>query len=533
MIWNSAQSTTNRRPAASWLWLGPLIYMLLVGLYAVARYGGRWAEADSATFTKIIAVFAEAGRLVPEGGTIYPNGYAFQAVSTFLIGATGLDIATLQQLAYPLVAALLVLPAWALYRELTGTARAATLASVLLFMQPEFLFVILRSSHEKFTRALLLTCLFLLARTLRMRERPWQLAAHAGLFYLTTFALIASNNLLANSFIFAVFCMLVLGFLLQLRTRGASAERRYALWWFGAVTAVGAGMVYLFTNYIYPPAQHNVLILGDIWERIAALLLDVQSTGGHGATNAYAQVETSWVNLYVYFIVSIANWIILAVSCAIWTYQGLRWLIRGRSPSTDGGWLLWLLYAAFALQGALSVVADASGALASNLQHRLFPSFSIVAAALVGASLARWSPRRYPRAARLAISTLVFCVAILSVLKATNEPLLSNMWTFYRADEIRALQWGEAHSGHLEVCADFNERLTAAYETTLAGSTDTNRVVWYASSPSRCNVLVTDVTRLRAQRLDRPLPVGPDALQVYDNGRAQLYRPRPETPFQR
>ena len=146
---------------------------------------------------------------------IYSNGYAFQAISAFIMAITGLDLATLQQLVYPLVAALVVLPAWALYRELTGSARGATLASLLLFTQPEFLFVILRSSHEKFTRTFLLLCLFFLVRSFKMRDRPWLFAMHVGLFYLTAYAFIASNNLLAHSFIFAIAVALICGSALE------------------------------------------------------------------------------------------------------------------------------------------------------------------------------------------------------------------------------------------------------------------------------------------------------------------------------
>src|SRR5439155_13525618 len=91
-----------------WPWLGPLLYMAVVSLYFAGRYAGRWAENDSAVFADIIRVFAHAGRLVPERGAVYPNGYAYQAISTFIVTMTGLDVATLQQLVYPLVAPLVV-----------------------------------------------------------------------------------------------------------------------------------------------------------------------------------------------------------------------------------------------------------------------------------------------------------------------------------------------------------------------------------------------------------------------------------------
>src|SRR5215470_3519017 len=186
------------------LWIGPLLYMLFVGLYFVGRYGRQWAEADSTTFINVIRPIIQEGRLVPVQGALYPNGYAYQAISAFIVGLSGIDLVTLQQIGYPLIAPLVVLPAWMLYRELTGSARGATITTILLFTQPEFLFVILRSSHEKFTRTLMLLCLYLLVRSFKLREQPWLLTKHVALFYIVTFAFIASNNLLAHSFIFAV-----------------------------------------------------------------------------------------------------------------------------------------------------------------------------------------------------------------------------------------------------------------------------------------------------------------------------------------
>jgi len=504
--------------------------MAVVSLYFVYRYAGRWAEADSTTFATVIRPFVEEGRLLPVGGAVYPNGYAYQAISTYILALTGLDVATLQQLIYPFVAVMVVLPAWVLYRELIGSPRGATLTTLLLFTQPEFLFVILRSSHEKFTRTLMLLCLFFLVRSLRLRDRPWALAVHVGLFYLAAFGFIASNNLLAHSFIFAIASALALGWLLAKRSASLQWQSRGALHRFTYATLICLGLVYVFTFYIYPPAQHDLIILKSIGDRIAALFLDVQSQ----TTNAYAQVEAGWIAPapYVYFMVSIANWIILVTSFVIWLRQGFNWLWRGKPPKTQPAWLLWLFYAAFAIQGALSVVADASGALASNLQHRLFPSFSIIAVALVGAALAQWRPRRFARAVRLGLTVSIACVAILSVFKATNEPLLSNKWTFYRSAELDAIVWSDSHLRDAEIWTEFDERLIVAFFTEKGGSPYGNHLQG-GLRPDGRDIVLTTLTRLRSSRLGLPLPVPPDAFRVYDNGEAELYHLRPQTQFQR
>lgn len=533
MPYRRKRNLPRYQPPTYMLWLSPLLYMVVVGLYFLARYSGYWAEADSATFTKIIRAFSAQEKLIPAWGPTYPNGYSFQAISSFIIAVTGLDVVTLQQLVYPLVAALVVLPAWILFRELTGTSSGAAITTILLFTQPEFLFVVLRSSHEKFTRSLLLLSLFFLTRSLKLHDQPRLAAPYVVLFYLCVLTFITSNNLLAHSFVFAVVIALVLGRLLGRRLGFHKQETGRMLERLQSVTLLSLGLVYLVTFYVYPPAQHDLLVLEGIWERIAALFLDVQRTGGEGSTNAYAAVQVGWLNLYVYFLVSIANWIVLAASFAIWAYQGLLWLLQRTAPETESDQLLWLLYAAFAAQGALSAVSDASGALGSNLQHRLFPSFSIVAVAVVGKALARWRPRRFMPAIRMGLAVGLFWIAILSVFKATNEPMLSNKWTFYRPAELTAIEWTDSHLKGAEIWTEYDERLTVANDNARGESANQNQFQGYGVQPTTRNMLLTTITRLRSSRLSRPLPVPPDALRVYDNGEAELYHLRPETPYQK
>jgi hypothetical protein len=517
-----------------WLWLGPLLYVFVVGIYFTGRFEGRWAESDSAAFTQFIAALERSGRLIPAEGAVYANGYAVPVISAYIIAITGLDVVTLQRLIYPLLAAIIALPAWLLFREFTGSARGATLASMILLTQPEFLFFILRSSHEKFTRTLMILCLFWLVRSYKARNNSRALAVNVSLFYLTSFAFIASNNLLAHSFIFAVTLALLLVRLLERRIPHPRQDNQ-VLQRLPYVAIICLGLVYLFTFYAYPPAQHDLLILRNVWERVVALFLDVETQ----ASNPYTQVQAGWISLPVYLTVSIANWLLLISSVVIWLRQSWQWLWRGIAPETAQARLLWLFYGAFAFQGGLSIITDASGAF-GNLQHRLFSSFSIVAAAVVGAALAQWHPRRMVLQARIGLTALVGCVAVLSLLKATNEPLLSNFWTFYRESEVKALEWSDDHLNYGYIWTEYNERLKMAFVTVTDKAlsanylTDSNNVFTGGIRQDWVrHIILTDVTRMHSIRLRRALPVPSDALQVYDNGYAQLYQVRPLTPYQR
>jgi hypothetical protein len=530
-VLRSQQPAAQEMQTNSWQWLGPLCFMLVVGIYFVFRYSGNWAEADSSTFTNVIRPVIATGRIVPDKGAVYPNGYAYQVISVFIMSMTGLDVSTLQQLVYPLTACLLVLPAWMLYRELTGSALGATLTTMLLFTQPEFLFVVLRSSHEKFTRTLLLLCLYCLVRSFKLRTQLGPLIIHLCIYYLAIFALIAHNNLLAHSFVFAVAMALALGSLLSRRIPQLKNETSYYIQRLAYGTCAALALVYIFTFYVYLPAQHDLLVIKGLGQSVMSMFVGVDAQ----QTNAYAQVESAWVSpaASTYFLVSIANWIILGTSLIIWCAQGVKWLWYRQAPRTFGVWLTWLIYAAFAAQGVLSVVVDASGALGSNLQHRLFPSFSTIAVALVGAALAEWRPRRLAKPFRGVLALVIFCISILSIFKATNEPMLSNKWTFYQPAELTALEWIDQHLEDASVWTEFDERLWVAYLMKFDGTTNNTFVFGNEPTPSWRYMLITDLTRLHAIRLQQTLPIVPDAVRIYDNGQAQLYQIRPRTPYQR
>lgn len=523
---------SERRNALS-SWLGPILYMWLVGLYFVVRYSYQWAENDSAIFTHHIRTMIQEGRLTPLHADAYPNGFAYQAISTAIVAMTGLDVTLLQQLVYPLLAALVVLPAWILYREITGSAKGATLATLLLFTQPEFLFVVLRSSHEKFTRAFMMLCLFLLLRSFKLHDRPRAFATHVGLFYLIAFAFVASNNLMTHTFVFAIACAMLFAWLLGRRSAAAALQSHsISIMRFVYPILIILGLVYVFTFYLYPPARHDLLILKDSWQRVQALLFEPRAADTAAYTGAYAYISFGWVNLPTYFLVSIANWIMLIASLAIWIRQVARWLLRDRPPQSRSTWMLWLLYAAFAAQGILSVVADASGALGSNLQHRLFPSFTIIAVGIVAMALENWRPRRFAAFARPALAVGLCGIAALSALKATNEPALSNKWVFYRPAEIAALRWTDQHTRNATIGTEFDERLRVAFVTMFDKSEHGNIFRTYTTPAVSRDLILTAVTRLRSSRLQAPLPIPPDALRVYDNGEGELYHLRPQTPYQ-
>ncbi|MEM7334924.1 MAG: hypothetical protein AAF490_22795 [Chloroflexota bacterium] len=519
-----------QRPAAQFDILLLLMTVLVLASYAIFRYGGYWGETDTFAFANAIRAIQTSAELTPQGQS-YPNGYGFQALSVFMMSFLGITLDQWLLVVGTFLVGWIVFPAWLLYRELTASPRGATLATVILFVQAEFLFPVLRGSHEKFTRGLMLFCLFLLVRSLKTRYEPKRFAGWLIAFYLAVFGLITFNSLLAISFIVATCLALGLNwtamrFFNRKRTKKADPASQRLTY----AALISMGMAFLFTFYIYQPAIHHLDLFQSIWDKVAALLLDVEES----ATDPYQVVSLGWINLPTYLTVSIGNWIILLVSAILWVSKTVQWLFTDEKPRKISEMILWAFYGAFAFIGALSVLIDFSGAIDGNLQVRSFPSFAMLAAPFI----ARWVMSRratnWHRVTRLGWLA-VMVLAVFATLKATNEPSLSNKWLFYFEPELQAIEFADATLEDTAVWTGYDERLVTAvgireglgnYDITLAH--DVRQI------EDTRNFLVTDITNQRGQRLARPLPVevGGDSLITYDNGFAELYHLRPRTPYE-
>jgi hypothetical protein len=507
--------------------------VLLVATWFLLRYAGRWGDSDTFAFARHISAILESANIIPPGN-LYPNGYGFQSLAASAMQISGLSMPGMQVFAAGLLAVWLVFPAWLLYRELTGTAAGATLAGIILFVQPEFLFMVLRGTHEKFTRGLMFLCLYFMVRGLRSSRRP---AFFTGLllsFYLVSYGLIAFNIFQATSFILAIGIALGLTWsVIRLHKTSSQvagfALRRLA---FAVVTMLAISFIFVF--YIYPPAQHSLFILESISERVARLFLDVENTI---TGQSYQYINFGWVSLPVYFVITIANWLTLLGSVIIWLWWTWRWFRSGYQPQKLHELLLWSFYGAFTFLGVLSILVDISGTVIGNLQHRIFPTFIMLAAPLVSWWLVTQSPSslRVRRFLFSGLGVLIGLLALLSTLKATNEPLVSNKWTFYLPAERDAIHWADSEMQEGSYTwVSFDERLMTALGARGESSLPADIYLdIYDVDTSTTDFLISDLNRRRSLRLGVPLPFEADSLITYDNGQAQIYHARSRTPFQK
>jgi hypothetical protein len=196
------------------------------------------------------------------------------------------------------------------------------------------------------------------------------------------------------------------------------------------------------------------------------------------------------------------------------------------------------MYAAFGAQFAASVALDRLGVYGGNLQVRLFPTFMLVAVALASPRLiAVWKvarASRLRRPARIAAAVLAIWLVVAGLLKATNEPLLSNVWIFYSPQEASAIAWSDGHIRDADVWIGPHDRLREYFLSRYGlASTSGNRYRSGTASPTVPNVLASSIIRGAVSRYSRPMPELDSRNLVYDNGDAAFYRRRPLTPFER
>jgi hypothetical protein len=516
-----------------------LLVVLLIALFIPIRYAGNWAaDGDTTVFTRAIQQVVKSGSLVPPEGLVYPSGYSYQAFILFFTNLTGISVANMQTIGSLLLITWIIFPAWLLYRELSGTSGGAVLGVLLLLMQPEFLYGIMRGTHEKFSRGLFLLCIYLLIRSLRSQNRPLHFASLVLTFYLLVYTMISFNNLMATSFVVAMsIAMLLSGvimrenmFQLRVPEHIRPLMKRLTL-----TTMSGLLLSFIFIFYIYEPARNNLLLMQDTGDQVASLVLDVETR----SVNPYLrQINRAWINPHIYFLLIIPNLVVLLGSASIWAWKTIRWFLLGHRPQDQNELLLWAFYTAFAVQGAMSILIDFSGAIVSNLQHRLFPAFAMLGIGLIARALIHMPQPANLLLRKLQHTALALGIGLLiipTLLKATNEPFVGNHWLFFLPGEMIAIEWVDEHLQGRTVWLGFSTRLEVGH-TTYTGATRQRQFTADRGSPPlerTRDLFISTLLQSRAQRAGVPLPKDFDDFVTYDNGQVQIYHRRPNTLYQR
>ncbi|MBN1261568.1 MAG: hypothetical protein JXB35_12900, partial [Anaerolineae bacterium] len=497
---------TRAQIPIAWALLLILVLTLLIALYWSARYGPNLTEGDSVRLTLAAERVAIEDRLMPTGA--YNSGYGLPVLLTFVSEITGLSVETIQA-GSSLWLAAFILIAFITYRELLGRTDSALITLILLLLQPDFIFYPVRSSHEKFTWAMALLLVFLLARSLRFTRNLGKLAIHVLLFYVVLWAMLTTNIFFTSTILTALTISLTSGLVLTMwfhRRAAASDPQSDRYFWqrLALISAAGAVLIFIFINNIYGPALSYYHGLDDLVERLSVLLLGAEETGAI-QVDPYTYVRRAWQHQGLYFALTSFQWTIAGLIVVAWGVAARQ--LRSASRSA---WLRWLLLSGYAAQMAFGILVDRLGFLSSNLQVRLFVPFVLFGTPLVVAWLRQVFERLQGKArtlARVALPIVALWAITTSLLKVTNDPLAANYWLFYHPQEAQALEWTESHLRYRQIWTDLSFRKEALLDSALGAQ-------WYTTNRYRLrlmenpppHILITDLTRLQANRWELALP---------------------------
>lgn len=520
-----------------------VLYVFMAYTYLVLRFDGQFVEVDTAAQTRIIHS-ASQDNSVLSTDTPYSNGFLYTALSLFMLEVCGMSISTLQNFIYPLTTVFLFFPVFVTYRVYSDRLTVALLATLILFFQPDFIFVTMRGSHERITWALTLLLLFSMAKIV-LQNNVQSTGKFVLLFYIFAFALISTNTFFASSFVLGLMLSFAGGLvLLRLRRMGHRATEvlvQVQIQRFFYLATSTLIFWYIFVFYMYPPALEGLNALNYLLDKLLLVLSGVEQ-----AFNPYSTfLSFNWISIPLYLMMMALSMLVLLSSALIWLLQGIPFFrSQSLTPFQTRRLILWLIYAAFGAQLVLAMLSDRTDALTGNMQVRMFTPVMLLAVSFSAAGL--WAimellARTRRKRVRLAI-TMVLVLSIgwfsfSSLLKAPIEPTVGNKFLFTTVPEDTAGDWLVNHiaSGSL-AWTGLDERMVvsmyARHADDLRYESGPFRIMPEPSAKTNYYVL-SYIEMLRWVRAGQELPYLEDKNQVYDNGSVQIYHRRPLTIFQR
>jgi len=508
---------------------------LAFGAYFVLRYLGLWSENDTAVFSRVITGLQRAGGFDYPGR--YVHGYAYPVWGAGLSDLTGLPAAKLLQLYTPLLGNLLLgVFGFAAFRKLLGSTRLGLLAATLMFLVPELVFTVSRGNHEKLTVSLTLFALLSLLNSFleaSREDRRWGVfAAWVAVYYLAAFTLVTINALFGSSFIVAATLTMAFAFAALRRAPQSAGQLGYVVQRLTLISGVSWLLVALVMFFVYPSAGRDLGLLRTTIDRLSALFLSFSPE-----SNPFSAAPDAWASLGVYRLVSSFRWFLFGASFVTWLWLLRRaWRDLGAVPLAR--LFMLALYVGFGVQLALSGVVDLLGlAAGTNLQVRLYTYFALLAAPVLAHGLWAFTQRfRTSRGRTLlsgALGALLIGFTLLSLLKATLDPSVSNRWWFYRPAEVEAIHFWDARQQYGSLWVGVAGRLRNAYAVSYpAGSANHNAFDILGVDPQTADALRSPVIEAAAVAWRVPPPGLWLGDRTYDDGDTQIFHRIPQTPFQ-
>ena len=517
---------------------GSLVNLLLVllvllgimsGAYFALRYSGWVIEVDSSRMSAISEGIVATGGL--RNYRPYRNGFGYGAMLAALNLITGIEIPVIQ-VGSGITIFMLLLVAFAAYRQILSGALSGLVATFLLLLQPDFLFYVVRASHERVTWMFALLMLFLLLRSQQHAQAVKQLFIYIALFYLSFWTMVMSNVFFASTFLLAISIGLAIGWIFErvaFRKNGNSYLPGVWMKRLLLISLSGFILIFLFIFYAYLPAKSYFYVFTSLADQMSLLFFGAEEVG---SVASYQYVGTAWRHQSTYLLLTGMQWIIAVSGLSVWVWSTLH-LFRLNHKQR----FLWQMYTSFGVLLAFGVIADFAGYLSSNLQLRLFTPFAMFSSAMVVMGMQVVWPKLtppikqwlVPAAGMLAIFAFVAAQA-----KITNDPLFSNQWLFFTPAETRSHEWIDRHMENRIIWVDTWDHLQQVFYFQEGYKVPVkNGYIHGARFFERQNVLLSDRVVLESNRKGLILPSVVNDLKIYDNGSVRIFHPRPMTPYQR
>ena len=522
---------TDRISEQGFKWL-PLGYAAGIVVLFESLYGGMFASNDVAVYTRAASGIIQSGGIF--GPEAYSNGFAYPALVSTLSLLTGLSVATLQLYILPVALLFTTGAAIVFFSRSLGT-RGTVLASLLLLMHPFLLFSAYRSTHEKFTYALILLTSYALYQTFASSSNEAR-TKNIILSYIMMFGLITQNAFFAAAFISAIGITLVITELTAVIGKQKLRTRRLAY------TVTNSFVLLLIMMYtLYPPASRSLSNVGSAAVRGFLLLIGASPSGeSQSVTGAavYQTALTSWSNPEVWFLLTSFYWIVFPVAGITWLFKVKGMVLNDKFEESNSGEIFFLvLFATFSSELAITVLLDQLGLyFGANTQIRILPLVGIFAVffAVVGTmTIYKNIQLTFVSVNPLPVDiSQIFCVVVIillftfagtSALKASNNPLVSNNWTFASDGEMRAIEWIEGEAADQIIWTGYRNRVISGHTIRNPSNRRQNTLDISGANFGLNYVLWSETLSALSQSTGLPLPPRDNANLVYTNGDARLF----------
>jgi len=520
------------------------LFALSLVTYFQIRHGGMISVVDVAVFTNAASSVIETGTVTQ--GANYSNGFGYPAIVGVLSFLTGVSVPTLQLYVMPFML-LFTLGATYLVIRTMLDRRTAIFGSLLLFMHPFLLFSTYRSTHEKFTYALIFLALFALYQSFTSEDDSLKIR-YIILGYFIISGLIFQNTFFASTFIVAAGTGLA-GTALLMLYFGRSIELRRMSY----TVIISFAMLMVTVLFIYPPARRFLFSLGPSIAQSLTLIFGNAPTATGGQT--YQSVMTEWNSFSVYLLLISFYWIVFPVAGITWLSRGYAILqLNDVDELPIGEIFVLLLFGAFSLQLLGGAIIDQLGIfVGTNAQLRVLPLVGFMSVILTASTVVRVYRSTQDRRGNLegsnslnSISTydpstifnrqtfsLAFVVILVvalvgfagaATLKASNDPAVSTNWIFTTPEEQKAMDWVNTNTRDDYVWVGYNERIRAGHS--IRHPREPRRNSYDVANVDLAIHIVMRSSTMRelASVAELPLPPVDDAHMIYSNGDTRFYR---------